>query len=150
MGTIVNTPGDWPYWPDTTISPISYKFVDPGLFFQFYAAGPTQCVDVKDAIIGWQEPGYTGSGWQTPHVLASGAPHGAARFGDEVRGLVPRTLPLPERNRQSFKAVRRTTGLLKAVDVNPHLPFPPGNRQRSYLIKFQRSGHRPDNGGQDY
>jgi hypothetical protein len=141
---LISTPQGWRYVQDTSTAPVPYKFVDPQLFYQFYAAGPTQRTDLRLTPTNWQQSDFNDADWLTPSTVATGAPHGAAGFGDEVRELMPRTIPLLERTYQPFRAIRRVTGLPTPITLGQSITIPARTSAKLLLDQQQLTVAYPE------
>lgn len=133
VAAVVNTDKTWKCYQNTGLEPIEYKPVDPSLYFQYYAAGPTDKIDGKKIPWDWEKPGFNDSKWPVATELQAGAPFQSAGFGDAVRELLPRSIPVMERTYQSFKAIRRTEGI-NASSANSGTPITIPPKQKAVIL----------------
>jgi len=135
ISAVVNTDKAWKYLIDKSITPLVFKPGDPNLFYQYYAAGPLEKVDGANYPWGWQTSSYDDSTWQTSSTFATGAPFGVVGYGDALRELEPRSIPLMERTLQKSGVIRRSAGLAKQPSGFPISI--PANTTCSILIDQQ-------------
>lgn len=111
---IVNTDGQWKVIQNPAYKPIPWGPVAKFENYWYFVVGPTDDVDAARYPWHWQSPDYDDSRWQKPRLVAHGKTDGVA--GDVNWNMVPRGIPALESRWQSFRAIRRQSGGIKADD----------------------------------
>jgi len=119
LSAAVNTDKTWKYLADKAVTPVVFKPGDPGLFYQYYAAGPLEKVDGTKFPWGWELPDYNDTSWPSVQPSETGAPFGVVGYGDATWELVPRSIPLMERTYQKGGSIRRISGLSQTAREFP-------------------------------
>lgn len=132
----VNTNQTWKHYLNKGIEPSIFKPGDPNLFYQYYAAGPLDKVEGSQFPWDWEKPEYNDSSWTSVSPSETGAPFGVVGYGDATWELIPRSIPLMERNYQSFGVIRRSSGLSKSMSRVPVTI--PANTTCSILLDQQQ------------
>ncbi len=110
----VNTNDTWRVLTNLAYTPIAWGPVAKFENWWYFVVGPTDDVDAARYPWGWETVGYDDEAWAKPRVLPPGKTDGVA--GDVAWNLVPRTIPPLDSRWQTFRAVRRKSGL--AGDVS--------------------------------
>lgn len=105
--SVLNTDESWLTIQDQSYSPMAVRV--PG----YYAAGPSEAIDMSRHINDFAAPDCDTSRWQHAELAALANPHDVAGNFGTANGpkLVEGTLPLRELTGQRFLAVRRDGGL---------------------------------------
>ncbi len=105
----VNTGNTWRILTNPAYTPIPWGPVAKFENWWYFVVGPTDDLDAARYPWNWQATDYDDSGWKKPRVLAQGKTEGVG--GDVAWNLTPRTIPALETRWQSFRAIRRQSGL---------------------------------------
>lgn len=101
--SVVNTDVTWLCAKDRAFSPSKVKVLG------YYAAGATDFLDGREYLWGWEQPGYDDSSWATAEKIGLAAPKGSRDYPDWQ--LVPRSIPMMEREAVRFASVRKAEGI---------------------------------------
>jgi len=97
---LVNTNSSWLCIMDSAYSPLQ-----PKLIYLYYAAGPTERIDLNQYPVGWEGSAYNDATWKPAHQLFNGLPKGVF-FWTLGWMLTPRQIPSMEIKEQRLSQVR--------------------------------------------
>ena len=104
-----NTNQQWKCMQDA-----AYTVCHAGQVRGYYAAGPTEQIEISRYPIGWERADYNDSGWKQAQPLQSAALKGAVDYPGRL--LVPRSLPPMEMTLERLQSVRRAEGIKSCGD----------------------------------
>lgn len=110
---ILNTDNSWKCIQDKSVTPLSVTLSG------YYALGPAENVDMKQAITNWQSPDYNLSDWKDAQAFSLALPHDTNSQNGGYTGthlLVSSPLPQMERKETRFQLVRKDGGLKLPAD----------------------------------
>ena len=107
--SVVNTDANWRVFTNPAYTSIPWGPVAKFENWWYFVVGPTDDVDANRYPWDWKSIGYDDKSWQNPRLLARGKTDGVS--GDVNWNLTPRTIPALESREQTFRAVRRVSGL---------------------------------------
>ncbi|MFA6872845.1 MAG: alpha-L-rhamnosidase C-terminal domain-containing protein [Bacteroidaceae bacterium] len=92
----------------------AYSISHAGKVNGYYAAGPTEQVDVANYPEDWERSNFDDSSWKQAQVVQRAAMKGAIDYPGRL--LVPRFLPPMEMTRERLQSVRRMDGIKTVGD----------------------------------
>ncbi len=104
---MVNTGEGWKVFHDAAYKPCSTD--NAARMHSYMVIGPGDELDAASYPWGWEQPGYTDTGWLPVKRIASPVPAGYG--SDNLWTLVPRNIPFMKESLQRIPVLRKATGI---------------------------------------